>query len=273
MIYLILVGLAAIVAWNGWRAFQTFAQYRTQFTLRTTFRTVGVWGFLASLGIFLMAFVASGDFGLWQDKGRIVEIVIPLLMGIQAAVLFSPADENALEILLTYPRPIVWVLAERLGLAFAFQVAAAFIGISISSLFFDDQMLGLALIRWIPPTLLLMGVGAYTTLKSRVLAFGVAIAALVWFVGLFFAPLLLPGMPVISPLDTIQPYLWSINPYLLPQDLGWEDYWVNRALVSLIGCFLICRAGAYLRDEEAVLLGATSKRRIHMVISETVEGL
>lgn len=270
MIYFILVGMAAIVSWNGWRAFQTFAQHRTQFTLRTTFRTVGVWGFLASLGIFLMAFVASGDFGLWQDKGRIAEIVIPLVMGIQAAVLFSPADENALEILLTYPRPIGWVLAERLGLALLFQVVAAFVG---SLLFFEDQMLGLALIRWIPPTFLLMGVGAYTTLKSRLLAFGVAIAALVWFVGLFFGPLLLPGMPIIFPLNHVQPYLWSVNPYLLRQDLGWEDYWVNRALVSLIGWFLISRAGAYLRDEETVLLGATSRGRARSAISKTVEGL
>ncbi|MBZ0321001.1 MAG: hypothetical protein K8L91_31590 [Anaerolineae bacterium] len=273
MIYFILVGLVAIVFWNGWRAFQTFAQHRTQFTLQASFRTVGVWGLLASMGFFLMLFSASGDFGLWEDKGRVVEIIVPLVMGIQAAVLFSPADENALEILLTYPRPVAWILAERLGLAFIFQAAAALVGVLISFFFFDDRMLGLALIRWIPPTLLLTGVGAYTTLKSRVLAFGVAIAALVWFVGLFFAPLLLPGMPVIFPLNHVQPYLWSMNPYLLPQDLGWNDYWVNRALVSLIGCFLICRAGAYLQDEETVLLGTTSKHRIHMVISETVEGL
>lgn len=273
MIYFILVGLLAIVAWNGWRAIQTFARYRTQFTLRATFRTVGMWGFVASLGFFLMVLLASGDFGLWEDKSRVVEIVIPLVMGIQAAVLFSPADENALEILLTYPRPIIWILAERLGLAFIFQVTAAFVGILISFLFFDDQMLGLALIRWLPPTIFLMGVGAYTTLKSRVLAFGVAIAALVWFVGLFFGPLLLPGMPVIFPLNHVQPYLWSVNPYLLPQDLGWEDYWVNRALVALIGCYLIGRGGAYLRDEETVLLGATSKGRARSAISKTVEGL
>ncbi|KAB2867503.1 MAG: hypothetical protein F9K46_00185 [Anaerolineae bacterium] len=273
MIYFILVGLLAIVAWNGWCAFQTFAQYRTQSTLRATFRTVGVWGLLVSLGFLLMLFLASGDFGLWEDKGRVVEIVIPLVMGIQAAVLFSPADESALEILLTYPRPVVWILAERLGLAFIFQVAAAIAGILISFLFFEDQMIGLALIRWVPPTLLLMGVGAYTTLKSRVLAFGVAIAALVWFVGLFFGPLLLPGMPIIFPLNHVQPYLWSVNLYLLPQDLGWEDYWVNRALVSLIGWFLISRAGAYLRDEEIVLLGATSKARTRNAISQTGEGL
>ncbi len=273
MIYFIVGGLAALVSWNGWHAFQTLIRYRTQFTLRMTFRMVGMWGLLVSLGFFLMLFSASGDFGLGEDKGRVVEIVIPLVMGIQAAVLFSPTDENVLEILLTYPRPIVWVLAERLGLAFIFQVVAALVGVLISFFFFDDRTLGLALIRWIPPTLLLMGVGTYTTLKSRVLAFGVAIAALVWFVGLFFGPLLLPGMPVISPLDTIQPYLWSMNPYLLPQDLGWEDYWVNRALVSLIGFFLISRGGAYLRDEEVVLLGATSKGRTRSAISKIVEGL
>ncbi|MBI5928533.1 MAG: hypothetical protein HY862_04450 [Chloroflexi bacterium] len=260
MIYLALIGLATLAVWNGGLAFQTFQQYRTQLTVRAAFRTVGIWGLLISMGSMTLLFSSNSEFGLWHDKSRIVEAVIPLIMGIQAAVLFSPADENALEILLTYPRPVAWILAERLGLAFLFQIIAVLFGVLIGFLFFNDHMLGLALVRWLPPTILLMGVGAYTTLKSRVLAFGVAITAVVWFTGLLFGPLLLPGMRVISLLHYPQPYLWAIHPFLQPHDLGWHDYWVNRALIALIGWFLIGRAVTYLRDEEAVLLGATSKQ-------------
>lgn len=262
MIYFLIMALAGLTLWQSRNAVPTLQRHRDQLTLGATWRTVRWWGMAGSLA--LMALLFSADESVWTDKGRALEIAVPLVMGIQAAVLFSPTDEDALEILLTYPRPVAWVMLERLGLALALQ-AVIVLGVGGGFAVLDEQSLGMILARWIPPTLFLTGLGAYVTLKSRVMAFGVTVTVLVWFGFLAFGPLLIPGEFPIAALDQVQRHVWMINPYLDRNNMGnlvEADYWLNRMAVTFVGSYLITLAVAYLRDEERVLLGSTMKKSV-----------
>jgi hypothetical protein len=262
MIYLVIAALVGLTVWQGRHAIPTLQRHRDQMTLRATWRTVSWWGMAGSLG--LMALLLLSDESIWADKGRALEIAVPLVMGIQAAVLFSPTDEAALEILLSYPRPVAWVMLERLGLALGLQ-AVIVLGVGGGFALLDEQSLGMILARWLPPTVFLTGLGAYVTLKSRVMAFGVTVTVLMWFGFLAFGPLLIPGEFPIPALDQVQRHVWMINPYLDRNNMGnlaEADYWLNRVAVTLVGSYLITLAAAYLRDEERVLLGATVKKSV-----------
>ncbi len=192
----------------------------------------------------------------WSERVRVIETLIPLAIGIQAALLFSPDDEPALEVLLACPRKISWVLLERLAVVLIAQTGIALVGIALTLALVNDADVSLTLVRWIPPALFLSGVAVYATLKSRVMAFGMVIAGLTWFAFSIFGEALLPGQPTLWPLNYVLPFLWPIHPYLQPDSLTIGDYWLNRAFVTVVGIGLLILGIYQLRDEEYVLLGA-----------------
>ncbi len=191
----------------------------------------------------------------WEQASRVIETIIPLAMGIQAALLFSPADEPAIEIQLASPRTIAWVLIERLLVVMGTQTLIALTGIIIVNMRFDNIDPAISLIRWIAPALLLSGVGVFTTIRSQQMMFGMVVAGAVWFGMLFFSVLFLPGTMIFYPLNYIQPFLWIINPYLQPEHLPMYGYWLNRLCVSAFGIVLLALSIRSLRDEEHILTG------------------
>ena len=55
------------------------------------------------------------------------EVVIPLIAGLHAALLFAPDDEPALELLLAAPRPPVYLIYERLAALIGLQGGLALV--------------------------------------------------------------------------------------------------------------------------------------------------
>ncbi len=196
-------------------------------------------------------------------KARLIETVIPLALAIQACFLLTPDDEPVLELLLTCPRPASLLLLERLLVVALAQMLIGLIGaLAVVALGVEDN-LPLALLRWIPPALLLTGLALNAAIRSRRAAFGVMAVGLIWFVVSFFHQAFLPGVPTFTPLNYLQPWLWPVHLYLQPGELPAGDYLSNRLMVLALGINLIALAVYYLRDSERLLLGKSAlKRRV-----------
>ena len=76
-------------------------------------------GWLLALiaGVLLIARVAIALANSELAEGTFAsfEVIVPLIAGLHAALLFAPDDEPALELLLAAPRPPVYLIYERLG--------------------------------------------------------------------------------------------------------------------------------------------------------------
>lgn len=258
---LVVVAIALMGIGNGGIA---FGRQPVSLAWRASLRHMGWLPVVATLGVMLLLILPENG-GVkntpWSDRVRIVETVIPLAMAIQAALLFSPDDEPALEVFLACPRRISWVLLERLAMVLLAQTGIAFAGVALSLALVGDQDIFVALLRWLPPAIFLSGIGVYVTLRSRVATFGVVVAGLIWFAFGFFGSALLPGQPTFFPLNKIQPFLWVLNAYLQPGDLSISDYWLSRLFVTAFGIVLLMLAVYQLRNEEQVLLGARPTRK------------
>lgn len=230
---------------------------------RASLRSMGWIALAASLGaVVLFTYVQQSDSGMpWSDKARIIEIIIPLVMGAQAALLFSPDDEPALEIMLACPRKISWVLIERLAVVVLAQSGIGLIGMALMGTILPDEAFGAMLLRWIPPALFFSGAGVYVTLRSRSSAFSMVVVGLTWFAFLFWGQSFLPGQAIMWPLNYVQPFMWIGHPYLQPNDLSSVDYAINRLFVTSAGIALITLAAYSLRDEEYLLLGVKKSRQ------------
>lgn len=249
------IGAVLLLVALAW-ALNSLRQQPVTLAWRASWRAFNPLWLLGSAGLLILfALLSQGGDGEFNvTPARIVETFLPLVLGMQAALLFSPADEPALEIMLACPRGIGWLLLERLLLLGLVQGTVALAGILLSWLLLPEQDLALLLLRWLPPTLLLTGVGIYITLRSRVAAFGLAMAGVVWFAAFFFAPMLLPGgLELFFPVNYIQLFLWGVSPYLQPTDLGADYYWLNRACVLVLGLGLLFASLWTLRNEEQLL--------------------
>lgn len=208
----------------------------------------------AGLGLAL----AAGGLGEAHTL-RLVEIVVGLAMALSAVFVFSPTDDPPLEILLACPRPAWWILVERLLIIFAAQSVIALGGAVATLLITSDHDVLLALTRWISPALMLTGIAAYTTVRSRVTVFGAALVLLIWFTLVMMGDALLPDTPVVYPFNYIKPWLWPFQPYLKPESLTMTDYALNRIVVAASGICLLALTVYLLRDEEQVLFSPAKK--------------
>lgn len=254
-----LVPLAGIALWQIYQAFLVFSNFRQQLTLKNSLRAVGWIPVVTSLAFILLALFSTDNTAElpWSDAGQVVEVIVPLAVGVQAALLFSPTDEEPLEIFLSYPRPSAWIMLERIAAAFLTQAGVALVGITLSLAVEKDLLV--ALVRWIPTAIFFAGIGAYVTLKSRVAAFGVVVTGIVWFAFLLFREWFLPGRFMLTPLNYIQPYFWSFSAYLKPDDLTVGDYVLNRAILLSVGVNLLALAALHCRNEELLLVGTSPK--------------
>lgn len=190
---------------------------------------------------------------------RVIESIVPIAIGLQAAFLFSPDDEPGLEVVMACPRPLAWLLLERLGVLLLLQTIIALAGTAITVQLTDADLLT-ALLRWTAPSLFFAGIGIFITLRSRNALFGLMLTGCMWFVLVLFMEAFIPGQPIFAPLHYIQPFGWGVHPFMQPQVLSWQDYLLNRGVLAVIGLALIGISVRELRNQEKMLLGTGQTR-------------
>lgn len=252
---IVAVLLGVVALWGLLNTVRSFAQRPRQVAWRLSVRLAGWWALLVSAcGILVLGLQDASVNIPIAGATRAVEIVVPVVLAVQAALIFSPDDEPGLEVLLACSRPTAWLLLERVGVLFVTQGAVALAGVVVCRLIDPTLDIPMTVVRLFPAAVFLTGVGVYLTLRSRVAAFGATIAGLVWFVFVFFGSALLPGSPTFWPMTLIQPFIWAFNPFLQPGDLPSGDYWLNRLVVLALGVALLMLAAHRMKDEEQLLL-------------------
>ena len=212
-----------------------------------TWRLIG-WGMpLVTLGVLGLVFYATQTHLLPLRLVNVIVLTLPLLVALQAAWLFSPEDEPALEVMLATPRPPAWTLFERLLLLFAVQGSVALVaGVYLSSV--GGESMALTISRWLPPLFFLSGIAVYLTITTRRAIFGVLVVSLVWFALTLFGEMAIERWPVV----------WPLHLYLQP---GTPNYGLNRLLLTLLGLSLLSLALRRLQgDPEQLLLGQRRSR-------------
>lgn len=259
ILQVIAVILSGFALFSAAQVVLRLAQRPGYFALEASIRMIR-WPWLAaSAAIMAFLMVASwrGEGFLGLEVWQIVEVVIPLIVGMQAALAFSPDDEEALEVMLACPRGIVWILLERLAMIFAAQGLLAVVGMIMVKVIVPDADLAQLLIRWLPGMVFFSAVGVFLTIRGRMSAFGMAIAGALWFASLLFVDVFTPqAILPYAVIERIQPFLWSLNVYIDPADLSSADYGLNRLIVMMAGIALLAISAYSLRDEEEVLTAA-----------------
>lgn len=218
-----------------------------------SWRLLGWLAPLASAGLLALTLLAN-DFDP-ADTRRLVEIIVPLAVAFQAAFAFTPDSDRTLEVLMACPRRPLWLLLERLLVIVAIQSLIAVGGALLTVWTTQDDQWGLALVRWIPPMLMLAGLAVYISIRSRVPVFAMVTVLLVWFGMVGVGDLLLPPNVAPYPLNYIQPWLWPFQPYLKPESLSMGDYWLNRVVVGAVGVVLLGLSLRQIENEERMLTG------------------
>lgn len=253
--------LGAVAAWGTFSAVRSLAQRPRQVAWGMSVRLVGWIGLVVSAGgVAVLALQDVTNGFIFTGPARAVELIVPVVLAVQAALIFSPSDEPGLEVLVACPRPASWLLLERVALLFLAQSAVALAGVAFCRLVDSALDVPLTLLRWLPPALLLTGLGVLLTLRTQLAAFGAVFAGAVWFTFVFFGAAFLPGAPTFWPMTLLQPFIWMVNPFLQPGDVPTGDYGLNRILVAALGVVLLMLAARYVNDEERLLLNSRKKK-------------
>ncbi len=262
---------AVVGVWGISMTIRAVARRKFRPAWRAAFSRMGwIAAVISAAGVFLTIAGVNIPF-LGSDRLHIIQSLIPLMAGIQAAMVFAPDDEPALEVQLAAPRSIVWLVGERLAVVILIQGSIALIATLINlTIGVEDNFL-VAVVRWLAPLLFLCGIGLYVTLRTRVLLFGMLIVGLLWLGFSLFGEFFLPGKVFGTPFNIIQPFMWTIHAYLEPDALGINYYWLNRFAVMTAGIALLTLAGTKLRKPESILMHGrrsdTKQRLIRPVAS------
>jgi pimeloyl-ACP methyl ester carboxylesterase len=246
---------------------------RRRIPWRVTLRRVGwlplVISALATAALYWTWPVGGLDYFYQRSLAQVAVMVGPLVVAIQTAFFFASEDEPALEVTLACPRPFHWLPIERTAVALLGQTLIATTTVVIGAWGLGEQLpiaQPLALLWWLSSALLLSGLAAFTSTRSRRAMVGVLLALLTWLVlgaasSNQFDDVLLPPVPLgfhfdwPRPLDVIQPFLWSIHPFLHPGSVSAGDFILNRIIVGGLGLVLMALAAKKLADPERVLMG------------------
>jgi len=166
-----------------------------------------------------------------------MEILVPLLVGILAAGLL--ADDPALELLLTAPRPTRYILTDRLIIVLTF---GAFSSLALQLLtnrwgiFVPYEGIDQAFI-WLSPLFFYAGASSSASLIRGRMLDGVIVCLIVSVVGLLSGPIIAAscqGSPLIAGcwLAVFNPLMTSSTPY--------DPFWpANRVLWFILGALLV----------------------------------
>jgi hypothetical protein len=169
------------------------------FAWRHTVRLIGWLPLIVSAGLVWLVIYAAQTRLLPVNPINAIALTLPILIAIQAAFLFSPEDESALEVMLATPRSATWTLLERLAVLLVLQGTVGLL-FSIYLAFATNTSVAVSISRWLPLIFLLSGISVYMTQLTRRAIFGVLIASLLWFVLTLFGDFMVERWPVIWPL-------------------------------------------------------------------------
>jgi len=247
-VWVITLSLLVVLTVSTGRAARSMWRFRQWRTWHISVRAVSGWPALigaAAIGVLYLVDVQTLTV---LQRARLIETVLPIIAGVQAAFLFSPEDEPALEISLACPRPGAALLWERWGVLLGSLGSVGLIGSALIAPALGESII-IAITRWLSPVLLFAGVSVWLTLVSRQTVFSVGLIVLLWFGFTFVNESLIARWPV----------LWPINVFLQP---GHLDYGLNRVFIAVIGLGLLAWTAVTLnRDSERVLLGQRRTRR------------
>ena len=250
---------------------------RRRIPWRVTLRRVGwlplVISALTTAALYWTWPVGGLDYFYERSLAQVAVMVGPLVVAIQTALFFAPEDEPALEITLACPRPFHWLPVERTAVALLGQTLIATATLVIGAWGLGEQLpiaQPLALLWWLSSALLLSGLAAFTSTRSRRAMVGVLLALLTWLVlgaasSNQFDDVLLPPVPLgfhfgwPRLFDVIQPFLWPIHPFLRPGSVSASDFVLNRIIVGGLGLALMALAANMLADPERMLLGSPAR--------------
>jgi len=195
----------------------------------------------------------------------VLQLVIPLGAAIHTALIFSPEDEP-LEMLLALPRPITWLVLERVLVIVALYAGIGIGGMGLLAAQNRLGDIGMRLGAWLPSMLFLMSFTIYLTTRVRTMTMGLIGALAVWAITLLFGPFLIPsatnaGPHMPFPMNYVQPFLWTINMFAQPLSFpAWEYYTLNRVILLGLSVFFLWRTSALLSDAESLLLSAQDRQ-------------
>lgn len=238
---IICVLLGALMIYAAGLFLQSMRLRYRQMTAKMSLRMIGWLPVGGSAGIIGVSILLGSQI----DVTRIVETVLPLAIGIHSALIFAQDDDPTLEVSLTYSRPLIWTVLERLALVLALHVSIGLVGTALTYARTGaaPDSLPTFLAGWLTPSIFFAGLGIFMTLVSRQSIMGVCMAVIVWF-----------GMRFVF--DTglsAFPFLWPAHVFLQPNMIG--DFWLNRAFIALAGIGLLYMGARQLEVEERVLLG------------------
>lgn len=246
LLILLGLGLALITGVNiiAWRR----ATFPLGFAWRHSLRLVGWRVAVGSAGLLGLGWVAGQAGWLPIEPVNIVALLLPILTALSAAFLFSPEDEPALELLLTTPRPLTWILLERLTALFLWQGSVGLVAsLFVASL--SGESIAVNIIRWLPPLICLSVLAVCITLATRRAIYGVLLVSLLWLVFFIFGDFIVLQWP----------FTWPFHIYLQPDQV---EYGLNRLFLLLGSTGLIVFSAPHLlRDEERLLLGKRFLKR------------
>jgi pimeloyl-ACP methyl ester carboxylesterase len=245
---LILAGaMGLVVAWSLARAGRYAFTHPGAFSGRPALRAASWIPAAIGAGLVGLAFLRGQEQFMWVDLPRVLGTLLVPIAALQAALLFSPEDEPALEVALASPRPLAWTVLERLAVMFAWQGGAAVV-LSLIAVNVTGESLTQIILRWLPPLLFFTSAALCLTFITRRAVFSVVIISLLWFT------LNLLGDAIVER----WPFAWPLSPYLRPNHV---EYALNRWFVALAGLSLLVWAMTMLRDEERLLLGDKKAKR------------
>gem|GEM_PF-6414422 len=225
---------------------------RYRFAWRRAFRAALPWlPVVGLIGMVLFGFLLTARDSIAQTIGlSAVAGIASLIGGIQAAFAFAPADEPALEITLSKPRPLAYLLSERLLVIVALNMAMVCIGaIVLRGIVPGAPTMLDQFTRTAAPFTLMIGLGLVVGLIGRRANFGALLA------------ILLVGAMVFGgaqALIALFEWAWIAHLFLPPEQFTAQQVMINRAFLLTAGAALIAYAYAFVRDEERLLAARTT---------------
>lgn len=215
-----------------------------KFAWKFSFKATG-WLLALIAGVLLVVrlLISLSDLRLGISTFASFEMIIPLVAGLHAALLFAPDDEPALELLLSSPRPTVYLIYERLAALVLLQGALALVLSGLAVLLEPGTSLFEVIVRWLPVAVCIVGLCMAATIYARRTAFGVLAA-----IGLCIAMAI--GREAILP---VFPDLWFMVFYVDPRLLTPEQYFINRLFLCVVGAVGLALVLVAMRDEEKLI--------------------
>jgi hypothetical protein len=174
---------------------------------------------------------------------RAVETIVPLAFALQVAFLLGPDNEPAMELLLSYPRPLEKLFWDRALLVGILHAGIALTATLLFAATWHTENILLALVRWFPSGIALAGIAIFTTQLTRQGTFGMLLGTLYWAASLYGGDGLLIAWP----------WFWPFHVYLQPDKFGIMVYLLNRLSLVAIGIGLTLLALIFLRNEDRLL--------------------